>query len=388
MNKIRVAYIIDNLEYGGVQKYVVDIVNNLDRKRFSPYVYCLKKAGPLMNKLENELPVYEFDMKTGNNLSLITELARTFRNENIDVIHSNNWITFVEAVLAKKVSGVPVIIHAQHGMEMNDEEACSRLKRYKRNRVRQILSYFTDSIVVVSEATREFVAQGWKAPEEKIKLIYNGVDITPFENKKNMRFEKRSELGLSEDLLVVGSVGRLMRVKNYTCLLRAFSMIAGEFNGVKLLLVGDGPDKNKMELLAKELNISDMVMFMGTRPDINELLSVMDVFVLPSISEGISLSILEAMASHVPVIASNVGGNPEIINNENGMLFSSDDHVELSGALRILIEEPSRRKEFSISGRRSVEEKFALKRMVKDYENLYLTLLDTKKRQGAHLVDN
>ena len=378
-SKIKIFYIVNTLGYGGVEKYVVDIINNINTQHFYPIIVCLKKVGPLKDKIKNRLTIYELNKKEGNSPFLPFRLAKLIKKEGVDIIHSNNWGTFVESVIAKWISRAPVVIHAQHGLEMNDSEATSKLKRYKRNIIRHVFSYLTDTIAVVSCATQEFVTDGWKAPKEKVKLIYNGVDLNVFNNLLVLKDTKYSELSISKNDLIIGSVGRLMRVKNYPCLIRAFKILSQEFNHVKLLLIGEGPDMLEIKSLIEKLDLTNKIKLLGNRNDIRDILTVMDIFVLPSISEGISLSILEAMASHVPVVTTNVGGNPEIIENgKNGILVGPDNADELANAIRTLIVNPDKRKELGNSGRKIVEEKFALDRMVEDYESLYVLSLNKK----------
>ncbi|QTA79109.1 Glycosyltransferase [Desulfonema limicola] len=333
----------------------------------------MQKTGPLQDKIEKNINIYEFNKRKGNDPVLPFKMGKVLRREGIDIVHSNNWSTFAESVFAKCIARKSLFLHVQHGIEMNDAESVSWIKRYKRNRMRQALSYAVDQIVTVSNATKRFVCDEWKVSEQRVRLIYNGVYLHHFKEDRKNKQRIRRQLGINEQDIVIGSVGRLMPVKNYTLLIKAFAMAA--IPDTKLMLVGDGPEKESLISLIKELNLQDKVILTGHRSDVENMLNAMDIFVLPSISEGISLALLEAMSLNLPVIATNVGGNPEIIgNNEYGILVKSQDITALSEAMKILICDLEKRKKLSILSRKRVTEMFDLQRMVKDYEQLYLSL--------------
>ncbi len=302
-------------------------------------------------------------------------MSRILKKEKVDIVHSNNWGCFVESVAAKWIAKTPLIIHTQHGMEMNDSEAVSSIKRFIRNRIRQFASYCTGRIIVVSKATWGFAKDDWRISAKKINLIYNGININEYVKDEKIRETLRSEIGIAKDDFVIGSVGRLMRVKNYPYLVKTFHSILKTSGNVKLLIVGEGPEKNEINSLVKKFNIADKVKLLGTRSDIKEILNVMDVFALPSLSEGISISILEAMSSCLPVVVTNVGGNSEIIENgENGFLVSVDNYKEMVCVIQTLIKDPKKREVIGLNGRERVKERFTLDRMIKNYKNLYMSL--------------
>ncbi len=376
---LKIGYIINSLGYGGVEKYVVDLVNHIDKEKFIPIIFCLQQKGPLRDSIKRKMTIYEIGKRKGNDPILPIRLGRLFRQEDIAIVHSNNWSTFAESVVARWIARAPVMVHIQHGLEMNDAEAKSKIKRYKRNRIRQILSHFTDQIVVVSNATKEFVCGEWGTSEKKVRLVYNGVDLSYHKNVGKDKRNIRNQLGIEKDDLIIGSVGRLMRVKNYTCLIKAFGRVSANTRKVKLLIIGDGPEREELTSLIRELNLGDQTILLGHRPDVKELLTAMDIFVLSSISEGVSIALLEAMACSLPIVATNVGGNPEVIEtNKSGLLANSNDPEALSSAIDMLIADPARRKDLGKNARVRVEERFALRRMVDDYERLYLKLYNKK----------
>lgn len=379
IEKIKIGYITSSLGYGGVEKYVVDLANNIDSKKFRPVIFCFSDYGPLADTVNKSTKIYYLNKKKGNDIKLVLRLSRLFKKEKINIIHSNNWSTFAESVVAKRFAVNIPLIHTQHGMEMNDSE--SKKKRFIRNRLRQLLSFFTNQIVVVSCATKKFVCKEWGIPEKNAKLIYNGIDFNKFKMDSNKRKICRLALGVNEEEIVIGSVGRLMKVKNYGLLLKAVSKLHMNYKKVKLLLVGDGPERNNLSLMAKELNILDKMIFLGNRADISDLLCAMDIFVLPSISEGISIALLEALASGLPAIATSVGGNKEIIqDNINGILVENNNAYDLGKAIERMLFDGDYRKTIGNNGIFRVRETFSLDRMLREYENLYLLMRQSENR--------
>jgi sugar transferase (PEP-CTERM/EpsH1 system associated) len=380
MKRIKVGYVVASLGYGGVEKYIVDLVNGVDRNRFEPVIFCLQGNGPLKGLIRQQVKIYVLAKRQGNDPILMVKLGKLFRNEKVDIIHSNNWSTFFESAMARMLAPSSVLLHTQHGMEMNGSEAFCRRTRYIRNRIRQSLTYVANRVLVVSAATEQFVCNEWYTPLEKITLIYNGVDLNKFKDRKAQRSEWRNKLGLKQKDMVIGSVGRLSPVKNYSLLIRAFHDVARHDLNVKLMIVGDGSEKESLLSLIRELELQNRVLLLGHRSDVSELLCAMDIFVLSSISEGVSLALLEAMATALPAVATNVGGNPEVLGGKDcGLLVASNDRPALTKALTYLNDHPTERLNLGRQARLRIQSSFDLKRMVCEYESVYRTCLNSTR---------
>jgi len=374
---VRIAYAVNALQFGGVEKYIVDLVNNLNEVRFEPYIVTFTELGPAMRYLERPVEVCELHKSEGNDMRMVGRFARWCRAKGIHIIHSNNWGTYLESVLAKKMGSVRTLVHVQHGLEMNDVESQSRRKRFIRNRLRQICAAFTDELVSVSKAGRNFIVHEWLVPRRRVKIIYNGVPIRPLrpENGK----EKRKSLRFNDQNIVIGSVGRLAPVKNYKGLIRAFAIVHRKFPQTRLVIIGDGPERGELEELISYLTLTSAVRLLGGRTDVWEWLNAFDIFALASLSEGISLSILEAMSAALPVVVSKVGGNPEIVEHGvTGWLVYPNTPEAFSEALIKLITSPETCIKLGCKAREEVKKRFSLRRMVEEYENLYLKLLNRK----------
>jgi len=233
-------------------------------------------------------------------------LLRVLRRLEPDLVHSRNWGA-IEAVPAARLAGVRAIVHSEHGRELADPEGLNA----RRNRFRRLLAPLIDRIVTVSDDLKAWLEETVKLPGAKLLVIPNGVDTERFSPAR--RLEGRQALQVSDETTVVGTVGRLNGIKDYPTLLTAFADVARRAEHVRLVFVGDGPQRAALEAAAAALGMKERVSFLGERTDVPALIAGLDVFVLPSIAEGMSNTLLEAMAAGRPVVATSVGGNPELV---------------------------------------------------------------------------
>jgi glycosyltransferase involved in cell wall biosynthesis len=225
-------------------------------------------------------------------------------------------------------------------------------------------------VVGVTEDVSSYIRKQYKIPDSKLVTIYNGIDINQFNQGSTIHY--REELGIDKNAFVIGTIGRLEPIKNQEALITSFSRIKKDVPNSILFIVGDGSMRNSLEKTAANLGLTSSIKFLGLRRDIPMLLKAMDVFVLSSYSEGLSLALLEAMASGIPVIASEVGGNPNIVTNGNtGILFDLNKPDELTNSLKQLSRDPSLRKSISANALALVNSKYSLEKMIKRYENIY-----------------
>jgi sugar transferase (PEP-CTERM/EpsH1 system associated) len=285
------------------------------------------------------------------------------------IVHTRNWGA-IEAVAAAKLVGVPVVIHSEHGYEVDMFAGLPMRRRLFRR-----ASYaMADSVFALTRELRDYHArQVWISPE-RIGVIYNGVDTQRFAPNKKTRIATRAELGLPETSFVVGSVGRLVPIKDHQTLLKAAALLSAKGIDVRLLLVGSGPEREKLQSQAIG-PLEGRVCFAGDSGRVPEMLNAMDVFVLPSLGEGMSNTLLEAMACGLPVLATSVGGNPEIIeNNVDGRLFTPGDADRLAAQLKLLAQEPALIHQLGTAARNRAIESFSMSRMLETYRRFYLDL--------------
>ena len=372
--KIHIHHVLLSLQPGGLENGVVNVVNRLDPEKFRSSVCCLRTTGEFAKRIiRSDASVHEMRSSGGNDWKLPFKLARLFARTKTDIVHTRNAESFYYGFLGAKLARVPTLIHSEHGRTFNDRELRYRLQR--------LFSLGTDAIFSVSAQLRQDLIAKVGIDPSRIDILYNGVDLSKF-GAIDSQAIRRSISAMPEDF-VIGSVGRLVAVKNYDLLIRALARIGHP--KAMVVLVGDGPERNRLEATAAAYGVSDRVRFLGHRNDVHELLAAMDVFVLPSISEGMSNTLLEAMASRLPVVASNVGGNPEIIRDGlDGFLFESNDEGALTAKLRELINSETQRMRLARCARIRIEDKFSIDVMIARYEKLYQSCANAA-RCGIHI---
>ena len=372
----KIMIVISNLSIGGKEKTAINLANGLDPEKHEPWLVCLGGVQPKTEALVGKkTKLVVLNKKPGNNISTIIQLAHLMRRERIHIVHSNNWGTMLESLIAAKWAGIHKIIHTQHGLDYGHGE-----NRMVRGRLRIWIKRFSCKgiacIVAVSKEIRDVVIREWRAHDEQVKVILNGIEVEEVENTIEMRHQKRvsqrSENGYRETDLIIGSVGLLRAVKDYQTLIRSMKIVNTEIPYAKLVLVGDGPERDDLRKLVKELSLEGCVRFLGYRDDVEHLLQMMDIFVLNSISEGTSIAILEAMAAGLPVVATSTGGTPDIVEDRGtGLLVPPRDFSGTSAAILTLIRNPQMRKSMGARGRKRVRECFSVERMIRNYESLY-----------------
>ncbi|MHB8742772.1 MAG: glycosyltransferase [Sulfuricaulis sp.] len=359
---LHIQHVLLSLQPGGLENGVVNVVNGLNPHRFQSSICCLKQAGEFASRiLPGRAQIHEMGLQGGNDYCLPLRLARIFRRTQTDIVHTRNPESFFYGFLGAKLAGVRVLIHSEHGRTFPDKPNRMRLQR--------LLSQYTNRIFSVSEQLKQDLTTHVGIPAACIEVLYNGVDT----NKTHARdrIAVRQELNVCDSDIVIGSVGRLVPVKNYAILLRAVSALLANHE-VKAIFVGEGPERPALEALTDSLQIRQAVRFLGHRNDVRDMLAGMDIFVLPSQSEGMSNTLLEAMAAGIPVVASDVGGNTEIVRDkQDGLIFPHNDLTKLQTCLAILCHDDTYRKQLGGTGRLRALQAFSIQAMIARYEDLY-----------------
>jgi len=284
--------------------------------------------------------------------------------------------------LAARLAGVPKVVHGEHGRDISDPEGRNR----RRNRFRRLMAPWVNRFTTVSDDLRRWLVTDVGIAPAKVVRIHNGVDTERF--SPGDRGEIRANLGVRSDQIVVGTVGRLNPVKDQVSLIDAFARL--EAAEAVLIIAGDGPCRDVLHNRAAALRLGDRVRFLGERHDVPDVLRALDVFVLPSIAEGISNTILEAMATGLPVIATRVGGNPElVVDGETGRLVPRGDPGALAAALGSYFQDSVRRIEDGSRARARAVTAFSLDAMRAGYADVYADLGGRRSRQPvvAHSSD-
>jgi glycosyltransferase involved in cell wall biosynthesis len=382
-NRIRLLKFVNCFAIGGTERHVVNLVHGLDHSRFEVHMACLRRLGDLLKEIEaSRRPLVEYPINSlYNHNALIKQLqfAKYIKQNRIHIVHTYGFYPNVFAILAARLAGAPVIVASIR----DTGDMWTPMQR----RVQKFVCRLADQILVNAEAVKRWlIAEGYA--QEKITVIKNGIDISRFVGKDSGS-QLRQELGLPPRAPLIAVFARLNQIKGVEYFLEAAAIIAGRCPEVRFLVVGSGSIprdgaaledvvyRRELESYTVRLGLEGRVVFTGFRLDVPEVLSEVAVSVLPSFSEGLSNTLLESMAAGVPVVATRVGGNPEVIEDgETGLLVPPRDAAALADAIYLLLENPKLASRFGQAGRQRVVELFSLERMIGETERLYLSLLN------------
>jgi glycosyltransferase involved in cell wall biosynthesis len=351
-----------------------EYVKALSREQFYSVVCYLEGTPDGRNDIEtltSDVRYLDLRRKAFNFLSpaIIRSVFKLMKAEKIDVVHCHRHRPTVIGTIASVIAGVPYVISHVHGL--------TRTRSIQRYITNWLLFKKVKKIIAVSDSVRmDIIRTNCNLDPIKVITVRNGIDLRLIDNVTIGRKEARLRLGIEGNEIVFGTVGRLTKTKGQIYLLDAYAKISKEIPYSQLVIVGEGPLSRELKKQADDLDISSQVIFTGYRTDVREILKGFDVFVLPSIAEGLSIALLEAMASQLPVVASNVGGIPEVVDCNSGFLFppkNSDAIAEAMNATARLNE-----KERTIIGnaaRKRVEEAFTAAIMQKNISDLYTSMI-------------
>jgi len=376
--RLRVLHVLSCLGLGGTEHGVLKIIRGLGDDEFEHQICAVRgidesfahqmKIEAKMSAVGTREPGFQFPL---------FRLARLMKQFRPHVVHTRNFGA-LEAIPAARMTRVPVAIHSEHGYELETLKGLPLRRRI----VCSAFYALADQVFTVTEDLRDYYSrQAWLSPK-RFRVIYNGVNTDLFRPRPEIAASLRSALGISAGRVVIGSVGRIVPIKDYKTLLQATEILVRQGRDVQVLLVGSGPELPKLrEEAAASPELAGRILFLGASDGIPDLLNAMDVFVLPSISEGMSNTILEAMATGLPPVVTRAGGNPELVEDGRvGCLFNPGDVQALAGLLSRLADETVLRRRYGQAARQRAVEHFSLAVMMRHYRDLYL---DLASRRGA-----
>jgi glycosyltransferase involved in cell wall biosynthesis len=366
----KVLFIIPWLKTGGSETYVLNLVKHLNVERYQVTVWCEGEWGPIGDKIRKtgitviQRPIrpYRPDHVLG--------MVRYIRKNRFDIVQSLKYgPNFMDALVCKLSRKVFI------SSRRNIRHWSGALKMHVGERLRNLM---TDHIIANSESVKDLTIVVEHVPATKITVIYNGVDLEEVDaamQKSDKTF--RSSLAIPFGAIIVGNLANLREVKGQSYLVKAFADVVGKTDkDVYLVIHGEGPEETNLRALVKELKIEDRVRFSTSPRDRFEVMHSFDVFVLPSLGEGFSNALLEAMALSLPCIVSDVGGNPEaVVHNVSGLIVPVKAVEPLAEAILRLVDDPALAKEFGVKARELVERQYTVQRMVSAHERLYEELL-------------
>lgn len=369
---IRILHVIDTmLGMGGMEKGVVNLIRRMDPERFEHIVCVLRSLGSLAECIPSDRSQVVCLGETGAGLRFQAfTLARQIEAVKPDIVHSRNWGT-IEAVFAGRYLGSCALIHSEHGME-----SYSSVEPRRRRWLRRLAYQLADQVLAVSYHLRDHHAERTGFPANRIAVIHNGVDTALFQPRPAERMRMRARLGIGAEEFCIGTVGRLEPIKDILTLLRAAAECSYSLNW-RVVIAGEGSELPALQdFLRNQPAMRSRFSFLGEIQHVPDFLNSLDVYVLPSLYEGISNSLLEAMSTGLPVVASAVGGNTEVVlDGDSGLLFPVSQPLALAERLKLLYESNQLRERLGLNAIQRVREHFSLESMVSRYEQMYSSVI-------------
>ncbi len=374
-----IAHVVHHFRVGGMENGMVNLINTMPEDRFRHVVICLDDHTDFKSRIRRrDVEFHALAKKAGRDVSWYLDLWHLLRKLSPAIVHTRN-LSAIEAQFVAVAAGIRARIHGEHGRDVFDLHGKNRKYNLLRKLARPLVGHY----IAVSKDLEQWLIDTVKVPPQRVSQIYNGVDTTRFHPRAEVRNIGPAGFA-SEDDFVIGSVGRMAEVKDYPNLVRAFLRLleidSGARQHARLVIVGDGVSREACLNLLRDASAEHLAWLPGERADVAELMREMDLFVLPSLGEGISNTILEAMASGLPIVATRVGGNPELVEDgHTGTLVPVADTESLTQALLNYFRDGSMRKAHGAAGLEKIEAQFSIPAMARDYIAVYEKMLATQR---------
>lgn len=368
--KISVTHIINSFEIGGLEKLIYYFIKELDRGLIEPSIIALEDKGELKADFESlSIHMISLNKRPGTDWAIIPEIVRNIKTIEPDIVHTHNLgAHFYGSIGSLLTHGSFAKIHTQHSPP--DDFGMMKMIKHR------FLDRRNDHLVCVSNEIKYFLEKKWK-PRCNLLTIHNG--IMAQEANSQCSGKIKMELAIPQNGKIIGHVGRLVPVKNQFLLLEAFYKVCNRLSETYLILVGDGPMMKELSFSAEQMGIADQVRLVGYREDVLDLLSSFDVFVLSSLSEGLSVALLEAMSVGIPVIATDVGGNKDILQaGHNGILVPTKDSEKMAEEIFKVLTDTKLSSSLGRAAMKTVRTEYSMSRMVGAYMDIYSKALEEK----------
>ncbi|MDD5404039.1 MAG: TIGR03088 family PEP-CTERM/XrtA system glycosyltransferase [Sulfuricella sp.] len=366
-----IAHIVHHFRVGGMENGMVNLINHMPQERFRHVVICLDDFTEFRARIErNDVDFYALAKPAGRDVSWYFRLWRLLRALSPDIVHTRN-LSAIEGQFVAAAAGIRARIHGEHGRDVFDLHGKNRKYNLLRKLARPLVGHY----IAVSRDLEQWLIDTVGVPPQRVSQIYNGVDSTRFHPREGARHIGPAGFA-DETAFVIGSVGRMAEVKNYPGLVRAFIRLLeiepAARQRARLAIIGEGVARETCLNLLREANAAHLAWLPGERADVAELMRNMDLFVLPSLGEGISNTILEAMACGLPIVATRVGGNPELVEEAHtGALVPVSDTEILARTLLKFFHDENMVEAQGQASRKRIESHFSMQAMVRGYLSVY-----------------
>ncbi len=366
---INILYLVLEMEVGGLQRIINQLITGLDKNRFTPCICCLDSGGRFLNEIiAAKIPHFILSRKPSPfDLGVLRQLRKIIKEHNIDIIHSQNGCAMY-AALAGATTRTKAVIHTDHGRLIPDRPAAILEDC--------ISSLFMKNVIAVSNELAVYLNEVVRISKRKILTIINGVDAVKFSPLQAAeKLALRLSAGFTGEEKLLGTVCRLDPIKNLGFMIQAMREIIRIIPNCKLIIIGDGPSKEELLRCADDYGVRQHIVFWGASMEVEKILPLLDLYVCTSLSEGTSMTILEAMSCGLPVVASAVGGNVALVDQTNGALFTLDSPEEYIHAVTDMLASPERLHEAGRRSRVKIDNEFAIAEFVKKHAQLYEKLV-------------
>jgi len=370
-----IAHVVYRFDVGGLENGVVNLINRMSGHAYRHAVVSLTEITDFRKRIQrDDVQFIALHKPPGHALPLYPRLLRLLRDLQPAIVHTRN-LAALEVTVPAWLAGVRARVHGEHGRDVGDLDGSNRRYRW----VRRVYRPFVSRYVTVSRDLEDYLRDRVGVPQRRILRICNGVNTERFAPAEGERASIEGCPFQDRNLWLVGSVGRLYHVKDQVTLAHAFVAAVRRHSSaqrMRLVLVGNGPLRADAERVLRDAGLSDRAWLPGERSDVPQILRGLDCFVLPSLAEGISNTLLEAMATGLPIIATRVGGNPELVDDEHsGRLVPAADPQAMAQAMLAYYEAPEVARRLGKAARGAAVQRFSLERMVGHYVSLYDELL-------------
>jgi glycosyltransferase involved in cell wall biosynthesis len=365
-----VCQVLHSLQVGGAEMLAARLARQL-REQFRFVFVCLDALGTLGEQLHDEgFPVHVLGRKPGLDWRCSLRLGSLLRQEGVDLIHAHQYTPFFYSLLSRACSRRPPVLFLEHGRHHPDTR---RIKRVVANR---LLLRRGDRVVAVGQAVRRALIENEGIPGRRVGVIYNGIDLSPYSSAPGDRAAVRQELGVGPGECLIMQVARLDYLKDHATAIRTMTHVVGRLPQARLLLIGEGPLRGSIQEQVERWSLKGFVRLLGLRGDVRRLLAAADLFLLTSISEGIPLTVIEAMAARLPVVSTRVGGVPEVVEDQQtGLLAPAGDDAALAEQICRLLQNATLRQEIGERGWSRATSLFSEQLMHSRYHDLYSEML-------------
>ncbi|MEP0355641.1 glycosyltransferase [Paraglaciecola sp.] len=379
MAKIKVLHVTYDMRIGGTEQVIKNLIQGSDKNIFEMSILCIESPlGPFANELlEQGIVIQALSRQPGFDTKLIKHIRNHIKENKIDIVHCHQYTPYVYGLFGSFFTDSKVVF-TEHGRFYPDSSS------WKRKLLNPVLNTFTAATTAISAATKQALSEFENIPISKIQVVYNGIfGLKKDENKTTLLAQ---ELAFSEHIPCIGTIARLDPIKNHSMMLSAFRRVLDEGISCKLILVGDGEEMSNIVKLVEQLNLQDDVVLTGYESKPQNHLALMDIYLLPSLSEGTSMTLLEAMSMGKPCIVTHAGGNPEIVLNDiTGLVTPNDDEAAYAKAIIRLLTDSELQKDFGKAGKERFNSEFSIPIMANAYKAIYLKCLPKNKQPSAKL---